>query len=477
MIGHGTTVGPDCFLVAQVGIAGSVNVGHHVTLAGQVGIAGHLTIGDESIVAAQAGVIGDVKPKSRLFGSPAFDMRKSAAEHDVVREISGDRRPNQAVGKISRRRTGSCPNRRRQQRKDRVLDIMAIVTLENLHKSYGDRVLFDGLSFAIEKGERVGLIGDNGQGKTTLFKAIEGELKVERGNVTIARGARVGHLEQDPTFDPTNNVMDEAELAFSDLHQISHDLRVLEHAMAEDQGEALDRTLKKYEVLQEKFEANGGYAWRHKLEATLLGVGLGPEYWEQQVPTLSGGQRSRLALAKLLINAPDLLLLDEPTNHLDLAAIDWLENWLLDFSGAVLIISHDRYLLDRLATRIVWLTRKQLNSYPGNYSSFVTQREVEELTQRRQYEEQQADIEKQKEFIRRFGAGQRSKEAKGREKRLNRFARQRCDSATGRGDAENKSANFHRSASRRPAAHRARSVEIVRRECSVERREARHRSR
>jgi len=298
---------------------------------------------------------------------------------------------------------------------------MALATLDNLHKSFGDRVLFDGLNFAIERGERVGLIGDNGSGKTTLFKAITGEITAESGAVAIAKGARVGHLAQDSVFDPANDVMDEAELAFAELHQISHEMRTLEHAMAEHQDEALEKTLKRYEVLQHEFESGGGYAWRHRLEATLLGVGLGREHWEQNVGTLSGGQRSRLALAKLLINAPDLLLLDEPTNHLDLAAIDWLENWLLEFSGAVLLISHDRYLLDRLATRIVWLTRRQLSSYPGNYSSFIEQRQVQELTQQRQYEEQKADIEKQKEFIRRFGAGQRSKEAKGREKRLNRL--------------------------------------------------------
>ena len=145
--------------------------------------------------------------------------------------------------------------------------------------------------------------------------------------------------------------------------------------------------------------------------------------WEQNVGTLSGGQRSRLALAKLLTSPSDVLLLDEPTNHLDLTAIAWLEDYLADFNGAVLLISHDRYLLDRLATRIAWLTEAKIKSYPGNYSAFVTQRQLQELTQQRAYEEQQADIEKQAEFIRRFGAGQRAGEAKGREKRLNRLLR------------------------------------------------------
>jgi ATP-binding cassette subfamily F protein 3 len=215
--------------------------------------------------------------------------------------------------------------------------------------------------------------------------------------------------------------MDEAELAFSELHDLSHRLRDLEHAMAEQTGAQLEKTLKQYETVQHDFDIAGGYAWRHRLEATLLGVGMERNTWEQNVETLSGGQRSRLALAKLLISEPDLLLLDEPTNHLDLAAIEWLEDYLLAFKGAVFLISHDRFLLDRLATRIVWLTRRQLSSYPGNYSAFVQQREIQELSQERAFREQQEDIAKQQEFIRRFGAGQRSKEAKGREKRLNRL--------------------------------------------------------
>jgi ATP-binding cassette subfamily F protein 3 len=293
--------------------------------------------------------------------------------------------------------------------------------LSNIEKTFGKRVLFEQLDFIIDRGERVGLIGDNGSGKTTLFKVLTGQVIPDSGSVSIAKSIKLGYLAQDATFDPANSVTDEAELAFAELHALSHRLRELEHAMADQSGDALEKTLRQYQSVQHEFDLAGGYAWRHKLEATLTGVGLERASWDQNVETLSGGQRSRLALAKLLISEPDLLLLDEPTNHLDLAAIEWLERYLLNFNGAVLLISHDRYLLDRLATRIVWLTRMRLQSYPGNYSAFIRQRDLQELTQQRAFEQQQAEIEKTREFVRRFGAGQRSKEAKGREKRLNRL--------------------------------------------------------
>jgi ATP-binding cassette subfamily F protein 3 len=298
---------------------------------------------------------------------------------------------------------------------------MPVLQLTHIEKTFGRRTMFDHLNLALERGERVGLIGANGSGKTTLFRLLTGDLTADAGSVSISDGVRIGHLSQDPNFAAGSTVIDEAELAFKDLHDLAHRLRDLEHAMAVETDDALQKTLDKYQVLQHEFDLAGGYVWHHKLESTLLGVGLGRETWEQPVETLSGGQRSRLALAQLLINAPDVLLLDEPTNHLDLAAIEWVENYLADFKGAVILISHDRFLLDRLATRIAWLTQAKIKSYPGNYTAFVAQRELQELSQQRAYEEQQADIEKQKEFIRRFGAGQRSKEAKGREKRLNRL--------------------------------------------------------
>ena len=287
----------------------------------------------------------------------------------------------------------------------------------NLNFAIGQRRLFTELSMQLVRGERVGLVGDNGAGKTTLLRLLERQLEPDSGDVTLARGATLGYLKQDPDFDPASTVLDEAESAFAELHQLDHRLRELEHDMATGDP----KVMAEYEKVSHAFEAAGGYAWRHKLEAALQGVGLGPETWNTACGKLSGGQRSRLQLAKLLVSEPDVLLLDEPTNHLDLAAIEWLENFLLRFTGAMLLVSHDRFLLDKLATRIDHLSRGQIKSYPGNYEAFLKQKEVHELAQERQYTREQADVAKQQEFIRRFKAGQRARQAKGREKRLTRL--------------------------------------------------------
>ena len=298
---------------------------------------------------------------------------------------------------------------------------MPIATLNNLTKHFGHKALFESLNLSIYRGQRIGMIGANGSGKSTMLRILLGQVSADDGVASIRKGVTVGYLEQNPTFTAGNTVIDEAEAAFSELHDLSHRLRDLEHKMAVVAGDELEKVLGKYQDVQHAFELAGGYAWRHTLEATLHGVGLNEETWEQEVQTLSGGQRSRLALARLLIGEPDILLMDEPTNHLDLAAVEWLENYLAEFRGAVLIISHDRYLLDRLATRIAWLHYAKLSVFDGNYTHFVEQRELIELTQERAFENQQSHIAKTEEFIRRFKAGQRAKEARGREKQLNRL--------------------------------------------------------
>ncbi len=285
--------------------------------------------------------------------------------------------------------------------------------------SFGGQRVLTGTSLHLDRGERLGLIGPNGAGKTTLLRVVTDEQELDNGQVRLARGATMGVLRQDPTFTPGHSVRDEAELAFEELHALAAELRQLEHEMADAAGD-LDAVMKQYEEAQHRFDLAGGHDWRHKLDAALEGVGLGPAHWTTAVEKLSGGQRSRLALAKLLVGEPDVLLLDEPTNHLDLAAVEWLENYLTRYVGAVLIVSHDRYLLDRLATRIARLDRGQIRSYPGNYSAYLKQRETEELAQTRQHEKDQAAVAKEREYIRRFKAGQRARQAKGRETRLER---------------------------------------------------------
>ncbi len=293
-----------------------------------------------------------------------------------------------------------------------------LLSAENLTHAIGTRRLFNGLSLRLDRGERVGFVGDNGTGKTTLIRCLTKEFEPDDGRISVARGVSIGHLKQDPDFPAGQSVIDVAEGAFAELHDLAGQLRVLEHDMS---GDDADAAMKKYEKVSHAFEEAGGYAWRHKLEAALDGVGLERSTWNRDVDQLSGGQRSRLQLARLLVDAPDVLLLDEPTNHLDLAAIEWLENELGRFTGAALIISHDRFLLDRLATRIDHLERGSIKSYPGNYAAFLKQAEADELARGRAFEKQQKDIDKQAEYVRRFKAGQRARQAKGREKRLNRL--------------------------------------------------------
>jgi ATP-binding cassette subfamily F protein 3 len=301
---------------------------------------------------------------------------------------------------------------------------MPLLTLANADLAYGNHVVLDGATLSIEPGEKIGLIGRNGSGKTTLMRIMLGDLTPDAGSVQVSRGARVGYLRQDPDFDPDETVRDAAEAAFAELHRLHRKLNEVYDHMTSAGGDELARLLKRHAALEARFETAGGYAIGHRIEAGLHGLGFTDEQMSLETRSLSGGQLSRLGLARLLLEAPDLLLLDEPTNHLDIDGRRWLERFLgEEYRGAVVLVSHDRWLLDRVVTRIVEVERATVREYPGNYHKYHELREQRLVTEHRTYEKQLDRIRREEEFIRRYKAGQRSKQAKGRESRLDRYKR------------------------------------------------------
>jgi ATP-binding cassette subfamily F protein 3 len=301
---------------------------------------------------------------------------------------------------------------------------MSLLTLANVHLAFGNHDVLDHATLSIEPGQKIGLIGRNGSGKTTLMRIMLGELTPDAGSVQTARGAVVGYLRQDPDFDPQETVRDAAEGAFARLHRLHRKLDEVYDRMASAGGDELARLLKRHAALEARFEAAGGYAVNHRIEGSLHGVGFSDAQMALKTGALSGGQLSRLGLARLLLEAPDLLLLDEPTNHLDIDGRRWLERYLSEeYRGAVVLVSHDRWLLDRVVTRIVEIERATVRECPGNYHRYVQLRRQRIVTEQRTYEKQLDVIRREEEFIRRYRAGQRSKQARGREARLARYKR------------------------------------------------------
>ena len=300
---------------------------------------------------------------------------------------------------------------------------MALISIANLSFSYGERQVLDGVNLTLSQGEHVGLVGRNGCGKSTLLRIISGtdSLKPDSGQVQLARGTTVGYLTQDFDLDPNLPLRDEASRAFSKLDQLHQKMQQVSHQMADAEDGQLDRLLKRYENLEQKMQAAGGYAVDHQIDGTLHGLGLTEEVFGVQVKDLSGGQKGRLALAKLLLSKTDVLLLDEPTNHLDIAGRQWLEQYLIGYRGAVIIITHDRWMLSRTVSKIHELELGQLVEYPGNYQQYRELREERHLAQQRAYEKQQTKVRQEQAFIDRYRAGQRARQAQGREKRLERF--------------------------------------------------------
>lgn len=294
--------------------------------------------------------------------------------------------------------------------------------LSDVYKSYGSQEVLRGASLQINPGEHVGLVGRNGAGKTTVFRLISGEETPERGDVVRARGTRLGLLAQHVHFERGSTVHESALSAFGHLQQIEHEMHELEHRMSEA-GDDLETILARYSDLQHDFEREGGFEYAAKAEAILQGLGFDREMWQLETEKLSGGQQNRLGLARLLLAEPDVLLLDEPTNHLDVASVEWLEEFLSTYAAAFVIISHDRYFLDRTCQRIVELENGRAANYTGNYSAFLIEREERREAQQRAFDNQQQLIAKTEEFIRRNIAGQKTKQAKSRRKMLEKLER------------------------------------------------------
>lgn len=292
--------------------------------------------------------------------------------------------------------------------------------LSDVWKSYGGTEILKGVSFQVNPNEKVGLVGRNGAGKTTVFRIITGQEAPDDGGVFKMNGLKLGLLDQHVDFGEAETVHTAALSAFKEIHDMEAEMRRLEATMETDHSEAV---LNRYADLQTEFEHADGFSYSAKAESVLLGMGFTADSWGDDVRTLSGGQKNRLGMVRLLLSGSDVLLLDEPTNHLDVEAVEWLEEFLKTYDRSYVVISHDRYFLDRTTNRVIEMDRGQAISYKGNYSSYLEERELRREQQIREYENQQALINKTQEFIRRNLEGQKTKQAKSRRTMLAKMER------------------------------------------------------
>ena len=305
---------------------------------------------------------------------------------------------------------------------------MSIVVFQDVHKSFGPEVVFDRLALQFYANEKVGLIGANGSGKTTLFRMILGDEQPDTGRVTCAKNAKIGYLPQEPVFDDDRTVIEEMHEGLADILHLDRRIESFAKEMEPLSGKELAAAMTEYDRLCHRFETAGGYACEARIKSILAGLGIGAEHYNTKTSVLSGGQLSRLGLAKVLAKDTNLLLLDEPTNHLDLQATTWLELFLRTYSGTVVLISHDRYLLDKVSEKIVELKGRNARVWKGNYSQYLETKEIVKLAEQREHEKRVETVAKTLDFIARNKdqEGMRGT-ARGRKKRLERLLKENPD--------------------------------------------------
>jgi ATP-binding cassette subfamily F protein 3 len=295
---------------------------------------------------------------------------------------------------------------------------MSLITAQDLAKSFGARDIFSGISLSIPHHARIAIIGPNGIGKTTLLRILAGEEEPSAGVVSQAKNLSIGHLAQEAGLDSPHTLWEECLLPFQPLRELEAELQRLEQAMAV--SAQVDQALEKYGRLQAEFEHRGGYTYPFRIQQVLSGLGFTSDEYQAPLSRLSGGERTRALLARLLLSEPDLLILDEPTNHLDIAAVEWLEGYLSQWEGATLIVSHDRYFLDQVVNTIWEMTRSGFEVYHGNYSAYADQRTERWERRREVFEAEKEKLDKDLDYIKKNISGQNVSQARGRLRRLTR---------------------------------------------------------
>ncbi len=299
-----------------------------------------------------------------------------------------------------------------------------IITCNNITKSFGADCILEDVSFHIEEKQKMAIVGVNGAGKTTLFRIITGEMSADSGEVYLSKDVVVGYFSQSIDIDSQKTIQAELLSVFDDLIQMEEELRDIEMKMASSKDAALSALMERYDKLLHLFESKNGYEYKSRIRGVIKGLGFSEEDGQKRVNTLSGGQKTRVALGRLLLLSPDLLLLDEPTNHLDIESIQWLEEFLKNYAGSVIIISHDRYFINRIVTKVVEIENKKAKMYNGNYTFYANQKEIDREIQLKNFISSEREVKRQKEVIqklRSFNREKSIKRAESREKLLDKM--------------------------------------------------------